>query len=234
MITYLYIIKGPLEGFRFKVKHGLTLGREESHVNLKDMSISKQHAILGKAPDGPYFIQDQNSGLGTYRNGVRVKQASINEGDKIRLGKTTLLVKEMQPEVSEVPSTDNAPTDQWLDVIKEKYKILSMKGEDKPINLVPMFPIVKLTFIKGLQLGTEWIIGYGPRIIGRASLDLRVLEPEAFNHCFELIPTEDGPLYQTDHSKEVLLNGESIKNKILKDSDIISFLDTKIKIGLMQ
>ena len=93
--------------------------------------------------------------------------------------------------------------------------------------------MVNLHFISGLQLKTDWVLGYGPRIIGPDSVDLKIFEKDAPGICFEIIPTTKGALYQTEHKKNVLLNKQNVKQKILKDKDRITIYNTEILVSLI-
>jgi pSer/pThr/pTyr-binding forkhead associated (FHA) protein len=74
-----------------------------------DEEISERHAVLGQTAAGMLIVTDQSSANGTWRNGARVKRASLHEGDTLRLGGTELvvlgvsLVSEALPRGFEVP-----------------------------------------------------------------------------------------------------------------------------------
>ena len=54
-------------------------------LRLKDSSVSRNHARIRYA-QGQWFIQDMESGGGTYVNGTRINAAKLQNGDRIRVG----------------------------------------------------------------------------------------------------------------------------------------------------
>ena len=229
MTTYLYITEGPLKGFKIRAKNGLTLGGSGSHVDLKDKYASSIHARVHLDENNKFSIRDEGSETGMYCNGRRVVKAELTEGFKIKIGRTIFQVHLVK---LKIPVPKN--TDFWIGLIKNKYQNISQKPMEKPIELQSMTPIIKLHFVSGLQLETQWHLGYGPRIIGSESMDLKIMEKNAPAICFELIPTEKGVLYQTDHKKIVHLNGKPVQEKILKQGDSISIYESKIIVGLIE
>ncbi len=64
------------------------IGRHHSsHLRLAEKAVSRRHAVI-RSGHGRYFIQDQNSALGTYVNGQRMAACELKPGDVIRIGQT--------------------------------------------------------------------------------------------------------------------------------------------------
>ena len=169
MIAYLNIVKGTLKGFRFKALPGITIGGPESHINLKDESISGVHAKIINDENNELYIKAEKTQIGIYLNDKRVKQGHLGKDAKVTIGNTIFKVTlKEKPQV--VDSQPEQHTDQWLDIIKKKYQEVSKLSDERPINLIALKPIVNLHFIRGLQLKTDWMLGYGPRIIGPESV----------------------------------------------------------------
>ena len=82
---------GGLSGEVFKPQgEKTTIGRHpDSDVFLDDITVSRNHALLIRKPDG-YYIQDQGSLNGTYVNRVRVETRKISDGDQVQIGKYKL------------------------------------------------------------------------------------------------------------------------------------------------
>jgi len=69
----------------------VTLGREESDINIPDAQASRRHAQLTQQGGG-WAISDVNSTNGTFVNGVRVTAARpLQSGDRIRIGTSVLV-----------------------------------------------------------------------------------------------------------------------------------------------
>jgi len=65
----------------------VSVGRSEgSTYLLAHASISRNHLILRRAPDGAIEIEDLDSRFGTFVNGARVKKSRLKVGDTVRIG----------------------------------------------------------------------------------------------------------------------------------------------------
>jgi signal transduction histidine kinase len=87
----LTVIQGPDHGRTFDVD-GISsiIGRDPScEIALRDPGASRQHARLELQGDR-HILRDLKSSNGTFVNGVRVQEASIQPGDQIRVGNTLL------------------------------------------------------------------------------------------------------------------------------------------------
>jgi hypothetical protein len=72
---------------RFEIQGNTwTIGRHHtSDLKLTDKGVSRQHAVI-RCGQGRYFIQDQNSVIGTFVNNQRVEACELKPGDLIRIG----------------------------------------------------------------------------------------------------------------------------------------------------
>lgn len=59
--------------------------RSRCHVRLKSDDVSRRHALILNA-GGRLYLRDLNSRTGTYRNGQRVREAYLKDGDVVRVG----------------------------------------------------------------------------------------------------------------------------------------------------
>ncbi len=85
------ILKGYAEGMEYPIdKTHAVIGRDKDvQVPLKDPMASRQHAVI-LFHDGQFMLKDLDSTNGTQMNGASIKQASLNHGDKFRVGDTVL------------------------------------------------------------------------------------------------------------------------------------------------
>lgn len=71
-----------------------TLGRAPgAHFVVDAPLVSRVHCRLTATPDGPLEVEDLGSTNGTFVNGTRVQQASLTDGDVLRVGRAELLVR---------------------------------------------------------------------------------------------------------------------------------------------
>jgi pSer/pThr/pTyr-binding forkhead associated (FHA) protein len=68
------------------------LGRNPgADILLDDEGISREHAVIGWDDDsGSWTIEDLQSTNGTKVNGKRVRSATLQDGDEIQVGRTSL------------------------------------------------------------------------------------------------------------------------------------------------
>ena len=90
--AYVVVLAGSDVGNIFKLEQGhTTLGRSpDAEIRLLDDSISRKHARL-ILTGMSIQVEDLDSSNGTYVNGDRVTRLALNDGDKIRVGDTTIL-----------------------------------------------------------------------------------------------------------------------------------------------
>jgi diguanylate cyclase (GGDEF)-like protein len=90
--AYLIVLAGSNVGEMFRIEEGETfLGRgQNASVRLNDDGISRKHARIFQQ-GGEVLIEDLRSANGTIVNGTPVVVQPLKDGDKIRLGSTTIL-----------------------------------------------------------------------------------------------------------------------------------------------
>jgi hypothetical protein len=71
------------------------LGRaaKDAHFAIRDPNVSRQHAIIERAPDGSWVVIDMASTNGILVNGARVTRAPIRPGDVIEIGPFAIAVE---------------------------------------------------------------------------------------------------------------------------------------------
>lgn len=88
----LVVLVGHASGRRYVVGTEIELGRGSgSPIELLDDGVSRRHARVRKTPAG-YTIEDLGSRNGTFVNGERIDDATLNFGDKIAVGSRTVLL----------------------------------------------------------------------------------------------------------------------------------------------
>src|SRR5262245_33523993 len=93
--AFLIVLAGSNVGEMYRVDEGETfVGRgQNATIRLNDDGISRRHARLVQS-GGTVVIEDLKSSNGTTVNGVAVADQQLHklqDGDKIRLGSTTIL-----------------------------------------------------------------------------------------------------------------------------------------------
>ncbi len=83
----LLVLKGAGVGGRYLLDSSETkIGRDiNNEICLDDITVSRSHALISKSDC--YTIKDLGSLNGTYLNAVAVREAKINPGDEVQIGK---------------------------------------------------------------------------------------------------------------------------------------------------
>lgn len=101
---YLIVLRGGLPGSMIRLKPGTnSVGRSaQNDVQIPEMSVSRQHAVLRVDPTGAR-VTDLGSSNGTLHNGRRLTghaTVALNDGDRLRFG-PHVLVKYACPDAFE-------------------------------------------------------------------------------------------------------------------------------------
>ena len=130
----LIVLTGNAVGMMYKLTGTEWLiGRtREADICIEDPSISRSHAKLSTVKSGLY-LQDLNSTNGTFVNEKKVTgMHQVSDGDKIRLGDTTILKFTYQDELEENFQKhlyDSATKDGLTKIYNRKYFLERIKSE---------------------------------------------------------------------------------------------------------
>ncbi|MBI3409998.1 MAG: FHA domain-containing protein [Planctomycetes bacterium] len=107
-MSRLLVIKGADEGKQFELADPvITLGRDaSSRIRLHDTEVSRRHAEFRRQGDETRLV-DVGSANGTYLNNRKVQEATLQAGDHILIGQTTLVFSASRSEAESI----TAPSD---------------------------------------------------------------------------------------------------------------------------
>jgi signal transduction histidine kinase/pSer/pThr/pTyr-binding forkhead associated (FHA) protein len=91
-VATLFVIRGIDQGIRFELEGTIfQVGRDSSNtIQLHDSEVSRHHAEI-RCHDGEFVVSDLNSSNGTYVNGKRIEQHTLESGDQVQTGSTLML-----------------------------------------------------------------------------------------------------------------------------------------------
>lgn len=232
MALVLVAGEGPLKDQVFTLFSGLTFGRSEATIEIQDPMVSTSHARVTKDDKDLWFLVDNDSKNGIRVQNERVAYLELKPGVTFQLGPQEFTVKE-----DGVSSPQGKPKKQgkyWYDALADFLARNSKSFQDRVKTFQPMDPALVLEFVRGIQVNSKWIIGYGPRKIGSGSIDLPIWQPGAPHTCFEIHPTAQGLLFTTDNPDVVLLNDRPVNSKVLLAGDTIKIMDTIIEVDFLE
>jgi len=249
----LKILSGPLMGQIFTVEKGLSIGRQGDIV-LEDPKVSGIHAHIAKSSSGRWVVTDNESKNGLRVKDIRVKAVTLKPGVIFDIGDSSFEVvpvdapkdetagmvrmpvpeKEKGADKEREPEKPKKKQRYWYEVLAEFLFNNKDSFKDKTIPLAPLEPALVLEFVRGVQMNSKWILGYGPRKFGPRCIDLPIWEPGAPEICFEIHPTSDGILFKTNHAGKVCVNNEAVDSRVLRMGDTISINETLIEVDFTE
>lgn len=230
MALYIVVKTGPAQGETYSVSEGLTIGRKGAGVHLKDPKVSSRHAQVKRRADGLLQLVDLGSKNGIFSAGERVSRLDLTPGMEFEIGSSVFAVFESGESSKEKKKKGKK---RWNEVLSNFARQSLFQLENQPTPISPMRPALVLDFLRGPQVETRWVLGYGPRKIGRLSVDLPIFEEQASEICFEVFPSDEGICFKP-LGEEVRLNGKKVSSEVLKVGDRIQILNTELEVDFIE
>jgi two-component system, NtrC family, sensor kinase len=101
-VASLFVIQGRDQGRRFELDKPLcSIGRETTNdIQLRDTEVSRQHAML-RQEDGEFSLVDLNSSNGCFINSRRIEQGTLQNGDRVQIGRSVMIFTYVEEQESE-------------------------------------------------------------------------------------------------------------------------------------
>lgn len=227
MVLFLEVLSGPLEGKKFKAEVGLKIGRREGEILLEeDSKVSGLHAQIEMDNKDRLVLMDQGSANALILNARRVKKVALIPGVTFRVGETLFSVIELD----EAEAAIELPKS-WQDIVEEELTARGFENQIRPERGQTFTPVIQLDFLEGVQAETLVTCSYGPRQAGAGHLDIDLLDPEAPDLCFDLIPGPGVALLNDRSQGRLLVNGgPPSPEQALNEGDQIQIGGTVIKV----
>ena len=236
------ILDGPHNGTRAPVREGLTIGRKDGDLIVKDSKMSVKHARV-EWRENEWVLVDLGSSHKIKVEGDRFAEVVIYPGLQFVIGSTNFEVLE-RPKVEKVKDQNfeftgsvEVPVEAltWREILSTLIAKAQTLQVTRPSALVRPFPTtVRFEFVSGVQHGTIWNLGYGPREAGATSFDLPLFDSAAADSAFLIDTAEGKVLFRAGSGSIVRLNGRvaSIDPTELRSGDRIEFGKTRIRVLL--
>lgn len=227
MDLYIKITSGARSGDIFKLQPSITLGRSKADINLKDSKASGIHAKIVDENGALYYL-DMNSTNGSLVAGSEVKKIKLIPGLVISIGQTNLeIVTEF-----DIKKTKKSNLSEWREALFNFTKDLRIAQAPEP--LVPFKKCVTVKIKSGIQAGTGWVLGYGPRTMGPASSDLCLLDKTLDDLCLKISLKNNDIVIDSIGKKSFIINGQKKNTEILKSRLDIQIGSSLIEIGFLE
>jgi pSer/pThr/pTyr-binding forkhead associated (FHA) protein len=204
-------------------KGEVSIGRgPQNDLVIEDVGASREHGVILRQEN--YFIfKDLGSLNGTMLNGKPVSQERLKEGDRIQIGKHTLLFLEKRP------SLTGEPKDSSLFEETTKLKI-----EIPPQDLEALKPrkrSLSLKILEGQDVGSVFEVQKDKVLIGRLNSDLVLSDPSVSRQHASIEQRENEFLFLDLKSRNgSFINGKRTESKILSADDSIKIGRTTLKV----
>lgn len=111
-------IQGPAQGACYPLGDGalISVGRDDKcNIQICDLRVSRQHLqISADAANAEHVVADYRTANGTYVNGKNITEKTLlRDGDKIRIGDTTLVYTTDDYPDAETAMTAAKKKDEW-------------------------------------------------------------------------------------------------------------------------
>ncbi len=214
------IVSGKRQGEEFKLRDGITIGRKQADLIIKDGKMSSLHAAISEE-DGQLFIIDQGSRNKIVYNGESLARLALEDGAKFILGDTEF-------EIFYVNTGDI-----WEEELGDFLKRIERVAKNEPKPAHSFFHAVNLKVIRGPDYGKVYSLCYGPRISGKNSLDLFFQEHFERDEFFVIEQKKKDIILRTDHPDLLSVNNSPIISEaVLSDGDSLAFGKTVVKIQI--
>lgn len=236
MQLFLEITNGELRGTRAALREGFSIGRKKGTLNIRDSKLSSLHVIVEQRQDHSLWLVDAGSSNGIKTDAGRLRELKLEAGQAFTLGRTEFRILDSAEAASGTDVDYNLAeatmTRDWWHWVQELAERGQVEAKAANREVEPFDPIVVLRIIRGPQAGTEWTLGYGPRSVGPASVDLHLDDVSLPAVCFKLIPDKYGVLFQNETEKDVKVNGKWVKSGLLRHGDKIDIRGIQIQVVL--
>jgi hypothetical protein len=233
MGLFLEILSGELKGTRTPAREGLVIGRKQGQLTIRDSKLSGKHAQIELRNENELWLTDLGSQNAIKLGENKVREVKLEAGLEFTLGRTPFLVistDDLANEDSSASAVSVTTTRTYWDTLRDLAARAEASIPAENHRIAAFSPPLRLKFIRGVQTGTEWTVGYGPRSVGPVSVDLRLEDPSLPEECFRLEPKGEDIVFKDESGGVAKLNGKSVKSEVLKNGDVIEIKNAQIRV----
>jgi len=163
-------------------KSRYSIGRfADNDIHLNDSDISRHHCLL-QIQNSEYIIEDLGSHNGTFLNGRKVDKATLNHGDRVKIGHHVILflTGDLPPSLSESgPYTIDENYDELLSTLTAP--VHEFREKIKPVELKRLLEKEQKTFLLLLDLSNALSMEHSVEDVCRKATDFLLESTEAEN-----------------------------------------------------
>lgn len=232
----LSVIEGKDMGKTFRIdKPVFTIGRESSDLVLNDTQASRKHASI-KFHERRIILKDLGSTNGTFIGTRQIKEEELKHLDEITIGDTRLLVT-----ITDISGETSEPTGNSGSTILLKEEVAAEEGTtriERPDDVefkLPYKQKIFLDVIDGAQKGQSYEFLSGRVVIGRTDGDF-IIDDSNISKKHAVVETWSRDTYfirDLASTNGTYINGQRITTTKIKNGDIITLGNTKLKLRIV-
>lgn len=224
MSLHLKILSGKRKGDIFRLQNGVKIGRKNVDISIRDPKISSFHAVVEESGDNLYLV-DQNSRNKITFQGLTLEKLLLEPGMQFVLGDTEF-------EVFNPENTQNQALT-WKEQLLYFLKELQRESGGPRASLHLFKKCIRIQCIAGPEMGQSWILAYGPREAGCATIDLRFEEALDFDVLFEIHEKDGKILIESNHPEQIQIHRSDEKTDTYLTVNGVDFGATKLRIDVI-
>lgn len=114
------ILEGPGSGKEFEIEQAAILGRLDSNdIPVHDPKASREHAKIYKQ-GAKFSVVDLNSSNGTFVNGDQITKRALEHGDRINIGKVTMVFENPEEEALKTAAPQRKSLDEAFEASRDE------------------------------------------------------------------------------------------------------------------
>ena len=119
-VVTVRIVEGPGAGTDFEVDQAAILGRLDTNdIPVQDPKASREHAKIYKQ-GSKFSVVDLNSSNGTFVNGDQITKRALEHGDRITIGKVTMVFENPEEEALNAAAPKRKSLEDAFDSAREE------------------------------------------------------------------------------------------------------------------
>jgi predicted component of type VI protein secretion system len=131
-VVKVRIVEGPGAGTDFEIEQAAILGRLETNdIPVQDPKASREHAKIYKQ-GAKFSVVDLNSSNGTFVNGDQITKRALEHGDRITIGKVTMVFENPEEEALKAAAPKRKSLEEAFEAAKEEKPKAGAGGSGTP------------------------------------------------------------------------------------------------------
>lgn len=206
-----------------EVSDGMTIGRKNADLVIRDGMISTKHARI-EMEGSAWFLVDQASTNKIKVKDKKLERVELKDGVEFYLGNVLVKVldKDMSLENTQLEvELEEEKQHHWSHDIEDMIKDLGQLSAQSDHRIYAFHFHVLLRVISGPEEGKSYSLLYGPRSFGNLDEDICIYDWAIDESSFQLVEHDGGIYLTTSFPDKITVNKKSLATVKLNSGDKI-------------